>query len=175
MSLNNKEITSSAGENQEQLSIEDLFVTYKTPIYQFVYRYCQDVQLSMDIVQDTFVRFHKYQVQFDENKSSLKTYLFRMAYQIMANRLKRRNSMKKLFPFLYQQNHQLELSLEDKLSIQAAIQQLPDEQRAVILLTYYHDLPQKEISKILEIPIGTVKSRLHASLKKLKVLLEVPE
>lgn len=175
MNLNSKESGCPSSEKQGELSIEELFDTYKTPIYQFVYRYCQDEQLSMDIVQDTFVRFHKYQVQFDENKSSLKTYLFRMAYQIMVNRLKRRNRMIRLLPFLFQQDHKQYLSLDDKLSIQAAIQELPDEQRAVILLTYYHDLTQKDISKILEIPIGTVKSRLHASLKKLKVLLEVPE
>ena len=175
MNLNNEELDFSAGERQERFSIEELFEAYKTAIYQFVYRYCQDEQLSMDIVQDTFVRFHKYQVQFDENKSSLKTYLFRMAYQIMVNRLNRHNRMKKLLPFLFQQNDNVEISLDDKLSIQAAIQQLPDEQRAVILLTYYHDLTQQDISDILDIPIGTVKSRLHASLKKLKVLLEVPE
>lgn len=170
MSLNNK---SMSIERQEELTTEELFVTYKKPIYQFVYRYCQDEQLSIDIVQDTFVRFHKYQADFDENKSSLKTFLFRMAYQLMINRLKRRSRMKKLLPFLYQQNEQHGLSLDDKLNIQAAIKELPDDQRVVILLTYYHDLTQKDISTILEIPIGTVKSRLHSSLKKLKVLLEV--
>ncbi|MFD2212457.1 RNA polymerase sigma factor [Metabacillus endolithicus] len=174
MSLNKDFSYADDGKHDEQ-SIEELFVTYKPSIYQFVYRYCQDEQLSIDIVQDTFIRFHKYHETFDESKSSVKTFLFRMAYQIMINRLKRRNRFKKLLPFLYQQNDQHELPLEDKLTIQSAIQQLPDDQRAVILLTYYHDQTQKEISKILEIPIGTVKSRLHTSLKKLKVLLEVKE
>ena len=77
--------------------------------------------------------------------------------------------MKKLLPFLYQQQ---ELSHEDTLSVQAAIQQLTEEQRAVVLLTYYHNLAQRDISKILAIPVGTVKSRLHTALKKLKGLLE---
>ncbi|WP_164669345.1 RNA polymerase sigma factor [Virgibacillus doumboii] len=168
----NKEVASADFEKRDDHSIEELFVTYKAPIYQFVYRYCQDEQLSIDIVQDTFVRFHKYQEHFDEEKSSIKTYLFRMAYQLMINRLKKRTRMKKKLPFLYMQNEQQVLSHEDKLSIQAVIQQLPDEQRAVILLTYYHDLKQKDISEILKIPVGTVKSRLHVSLKKLRVLLE---
>ncbi|WP_077603328.1 RNA polymerase sigma factor [Oceanobacillus sojae] len=61
------------------------------------------------------------------------------------------------------------------MTVQTVIQQLPKERRAVILLTYYYDLTQKDISEVLEIPIGTVKSRLHASLKKLKVLLEGKE
>jgi RNA polymerase sigma-70 factor, ECF subfamily len=171
----NKDLSIVDDGKQDEHSIEEIFVSYKPSIYQFVYRYCQDEQLSVDIVQDTFIRFHKYHGNFDESKSSLKTFLFRMAYQIMMNRLKRRSRFKKLLPFLYQQNEQQEFPIEDKLTIQSAIQQLPDDQRAVILLTYYHDQTQKEISKILEIPIGTVKSRLHASLKKLKVLLEVKE
>lgn len=160
-------------EQEEQYSLEELFVSYKTPIYLFIYRYCEEEQLSIDIVQDTFLRFHKYQHQFDARKSSIKTYLFRMAYQLMINRLNKRQRWKKLLPFLYQQEAQHEsMSSIDKLTIQEAIKQLPEHQRAIILLTYYHDLSQKEIAKILEIPIGTVKSRLHASLKRLKELLE---
>lgn len=173
MSLN-KEIDSCM-EKQDPYSAEALFATYKTAIYQFVYRYCQDEQMSLDLVQDTFVRFSKYRESFDERKSSIKTYLFRMAYQLMINRLNKRNRMKKLLPFLYIQNQTDNVSTEERLTIQAAIQQLPSEQRAVILLTYYHDLTQKDISEILGIPLGTVKSRLHVSLKKLREMLEVGE
>lgn len=170
----NKEVIPIA-ENKDAYSLEVLFVTYKTPIYHFVYRYCQDEQLSLDIVQDTFIRFSKYQNSFDGEKSNIKTYLFRMAYQLMINRLKRRDRLHKLLPFLYIRNQKQIVSSEDRISIQGAIQQLPTEQRAVIILTYYHDLSQKDISLILEIPVGTVKSRLHAALKKLRKLLEVDE
>ncbi len=158
-----------------EMDMEKLFMTYKTPIYHFVYRYCQDEQLCLDLVQDTFIRFEKYQKQFDEEKSSIKTYLFRMAYQLMINRLKRRQRLEKILPFLYAESQRHTFSHEDKLTVQAAIRQLPDEQRAVIILTYYHDMTQKDISEILAIPIGTVKSRLHTSLGKLKIVLEVSE
>lgn len=166
MSLNNKDVS---------IDIEELFITYKKPIYQFIYRYCQDEQLCLDLVQDTFIRFQKYQKHFNEEKSSIKTYLFRMAYQLMINRLKRRSRLEKILPFLYVQSQQHTLAHEDKITVQSAILQLPDEQRAVILLTYYHDMTQKDISEVLDIPIGTVKSRLHTSLRKLKGLLEVRE
>ncbi|GAA0496991.1 RNA polymerase sigma factor [Salinibacillus aidingensis] len=171
MSSNN-DAASYESKKRVEHTIEELFVIYKAPIYRFVFRYCQDEQLCLDLVQDTFVKFHKYQAYFDEKKSNIKTYLFRIAYQLMINRLKKRSRMKKILPFLYVNSQQQNLSYEDKFTIQAAIQQLPDKQRAVILLTYYHDLTQKDISGILEIPIGTVKSRLDASLKKLKALLE---
>ena len=174
MNLNKNTESEDVGKHEEN-SLEELFVMYQNPIYRFVYRYCQDEQLSMDIVQDTFVRFHKYRRRFDGTKSSIKTYLFRMAYQLMINRLKKRSRWRKLLPFLYEENVKQEFPLEEKLTVQVAIQQLSDQQRAVILLTYYHDLTQKEIANILEIPIGTVKSRLQASLKNLKGILEVDE
>lgn len=171
MSLNKREVPSSDEEIKNKI-LEELFLTYKTPIYQFIYRYSQDEQLSIDLVQDTFVRFHKYHDHFDETKSSIKTYLFRIAYQLMVNRLKKRKRWKKLLPFLYQQKEREHVSYEDKLTIQHAIRKLPEHQRAVIILTYYHDLHQREIAEILEIPVGTVKSRLHTSLKRLRQLLE---
>ncbi len=52
--------------------------------------------------------------------------------------------------------------------VQQAIAALPDKQRAIILLVYYEDLPQNEIASILDIPIGTVKSRLHKAMSTLK-------
>lgn len=168
----NKEVVSHL-EKDDSYSLEELFITYKTPIYQFIYRYCQDEQLSMDLVQDTFIRFIKYKHQFDASKSSIKTYLFRMAYQLMVNKLKRRKRWRKVLPFLYVQDEKQPILSEDKLSVQQAIMELPDGERAVILLTYYHDLKQKEISEVLDIPLGTVKSRLHSALKKLRNRLEV--
>ena len=171
MSLNNE--IAAKMEFQAEYSLEELFVAYKTPIYLFVYRYCQDEQMSHDIVQDTFVRFAKYEKRYDKEKSNIKTYLFQMAYQIMVNRLKKQERWKKLLPFFYIHHEKKQVSTDDKLTIQEAIKQLPKEHRAVVLLTYYHDLPQKEIGEILSIPVGTVKSRLHAALKTLKALLEV--
>src|SRR5699024_4305278 len=90
MCLNNEELTHNAFENQMNASIEDLCVDYKVTIYQFVYRYCQGEQLNHDIVQDTFIRFFKYQERYDDKKSSVKTYLFR---------LKRQSRFRRLLPF----------------------------------------------------------------------------
>ena len=68
-----------------------------------------------------------------------------------------------------------EFSHEDRLTVREAILKVPEEQRAVLILSYYHDMQQKEIAEVLDIPVGTVKSRLHNGIKKLKQLLEVDE
>ncbi|RWZ60600.1 RNA polymerase sigma factor [Halobacillus fulvus] len=159
-------------DGQEQLSIDQIYTLYSKPIYSFILRYTRDEQLSMDIVQDTFVRFQSTKRPYDPLKGTLKAFLFQMAYRLMVNKLNRRKKWKALLPFLVPDPVN-ERTQDDKMTIQHAIASLPEQQRAVILLSYYHDLPHKEISKILDIPVGTVKSRLHSAIHTLKKQLEV--
>jgi RNA polymerase sigma-70 factor (ECF subfamily) len=64
---------------------------------------------------------------------------------------------------------------ERKDLVRASVEQLPDFLRQVLLLAYYQGLKYREIADILEIPVGTVKSRLHAALIKLQeVWAEAP-
>lgn len=167
MSLNKQEATWNAKQ------IEDIYLAYKDHLYRFLYRYTADSQLSIDLVQDTFIKFQKYAARFDVGKASIKTYLYQMAYQLMINKLNRRKRFQTYLPFLFSQQNRDPVSVEDRLTIQLAIRQLPDKQRSVILLAYYHDMEQKEIAEILQIPVGTVKSRLHTAIAKLKELMEV--
>ena len=55
---------------------------------------------------------------------------------------------------------------EKKVQVRKAIDTLPENLRQVLLLAYFHELKYQEISEVLEIPLGTVKSRLHAALEK---------
>lgn len=64
------------------------------------------------------------------------------------------------------------LQKQMQLQLRKAIQALPFKQRTVIYLFYFADLPVKEISTLLKIPEGTVKSRLNAAKKTIKVKLE---
>ena len=54
-----------------------------------------------------------------------------------------------------------------KAWVRASVDRLPDFLRQVVVLAYYQGLKYREIAEILEIPVGTVKSRLHAALLKL--------
>lgn len=57
---------------------------------------------------------------------------------------------------------------ETKLDLLEAVHQLPSPQRDVVLLFYYHDRTLEDIAEIMGCPLGTVKSRLHQGLNKLK-------
>ena len=62
--------------------------------------------------------------------------------------------------------------LAEEEIIQEAIRKLTDRQRAVVVLRYFWDLPYAEIAQILEIPLGTVKSRSDLALKALRKAIE---
>ena len=53
-------------------------------------------------------------------------------------------------------------------AVRQAIAALPDQQRAALILAKYHDTPYAEIAEILDVPIGTVMSRLHRGRKQLQ-------
>lgn len=57
---------------------------------------------------------------------------------------------------------------ERRQLVRAAVEQLPDFLKQVVILAYYQSLKYKEIADILNIPVGTVKSRLHTALCKLQ-------
>ncbi|MFK3937768.1 RNA polymerase sigma factor [Alkalihalobacillus sp. NPDC078783] len=161
----------TAYQNGDERALERIFERYRNSIYRFLYRYSRDEQLSIDLVQDTFVALQTKKRQFDHTKGQLKAYLFQIAYRLMITKLNRRKKWNYILPFLVPVERQ-EVSIADRLTIQAAIDTLPELQRAVILLVYYHDLKQDEVATILMIPVGTVKSRLHKAIKNLKQRLE---
>ncbi|MGB7998925.1 MAG: RNA polymerase sigma factor [Anaerobacillus sp.] len=169
-----KESQSFPLEQSLSMTFETIYLTHKDSLYRFLYRYTRDEQLCIDLVQDTFVKFHKFQDRYDVTRASLKTYLFKIGYQLMINKMKRRAKWQTILPFLVKKEEIFSCDSVEKMTIQWAIGKLPEKQRAVILLIYYHDMTQKETADVLEIPVGTVKSRLSTAIKRLRELLEGP-
>ncbi|MGE8206628.1 RNA polymerase sigma factor [Heyndrickxia sp. NPDC080065] len=174
MSLNNCEELFIEFQQGKLDALDSIYLAYKNPLYCFIYRYTNNEQLSIDIVQDTFEKLHKKKHQYNPEKGSFKTYLFQIAYNTMITKINRQNRLKALLPFLAQPISQ-PISSEEKLTVRAALQALPENLRAVVILMYYHDLTQKDIAEVLNIPLGTVKSRLSRALKRLKEDLEVKD
>lgn len=148
-----------------------LYERLHEPLYSFLFRYTTEQQISVDTVHDAFETLQKKKHEFAVEKGTVKSYLFQIAYRILLNKLNRRKRWRAILPFLVPTSIQ-SISPDDKMAIQQAITNLPEKQRAVILLAYYEDLPQDEIAQVLAIPLGTVKSRLHNAIKSLKEALK---
>ncbi|SMF63336.1 RNA polymerase sigma factor [Pseudobacteriovorax antillogorgiicola] len=125
-----------------------------------------------DAVQETFSKVYFGLDQFD-HKSRLDTWIYRIAVNTAYDFNRKRLSWKKLLSSwlesqrLYQSNSKLpSLELED------ALNSLAFAERTIVVLFYMQGHNQEEISEILAIPVGTVKSRLHKARQKLAKILK---
>lgn len=130
-----------------------------------------------DVGQETFIRFYKNLKKF-RGESSIGTYLTRIAINLSLNELKRRRRRATLFfqrPIeeIYdipdaKANSELN---EEKEIVQQALQKLESRFRSVVVLRLIDGYSTEETARILDVPIGTVLSRLSRAQKKLKELL----
>lgn len=130
-----------------------------------------------DVGQETFIRFYKSLKNF-RKESTVGTYLTRIAINLSLNELKRR---KKRSMFFFQKEGDEQFNIpddsaqtdysQDREMVQQAIQKLEPQFRSVIVLRLIDGYSTEETAEILNIPLGTVLSRLARAQKKLKELL----
>jgi RNA polymerase sigma-70 factor (ECF subfamily) len=168
-----------------------LIVKYQDRVYNTIYKICQNYDDAAELTQDTFVKVLE-NINSFRGKSSFYTWLFRVAVNHTLNYCKRRF---KLSPMsLDAENDQVEESKQKLQTVLAdpngvdpvvvaqqkelsqiivnLIAQLQEEYRVVLVLRDVEQMTYDEIAEVLEIEIGTVKSRLSRARTKLRQLLE---
>ena len=136
--------------------------------------YCAEAE---DVGQETFVRLYKSLGQY-RGEASLKTYITRIAMNLSLNELKRRKRRReRISGTPVEEFHNLEAKGEGaerrdtRETVQKAIGQLDDKFRPVIVLRLIDGYSTDETARILDIPVGTVLSRLARAQEKLKAVL----
>ncbi|MFO7936295.1 MAG: RNA polymerase sigma factor [Kiritimatiellia bacterium] len=129
-----------------------------------------------DLVQKTFLRLYRSRIRY-QRRARLTTFLFMMARQVWIDELRSRSRFDRLKKELAEntENHCRPTShLSDaRMDIAEALKRISPEMRMVVELGVYQGLPYAEIAEILDIPAGTVKSRMFNALKKLRKILAV--
>ena len=160
----------------DQDSFAILFERYKNLVYRTAYLMLNDSEEADETLQEVFLKVFQSLSSFQPSRAAFTTWLYRITINDCLNRLR-----KKRFTFLslewaWRDNHR-ELSFQDRYleedeNIHMALTGLSDKLRAVIVLRYYGELSYAEIAESLDIPLGTVKSRLDLGLRTLRSELE---
>ena len=146
-------------------------------VMNVIYRMCGDAQVAEDAAQETFIRAWLHLGSFRVDLS-LRNWLYRIALNTATDILRKE---KRILPGDVDDFQLADpqpgpegiyLQEERTALVQAAIQSLPDASRAVLVLKEYEGLSYREIADALDIPIGTVMSRLNYARKTLKEKLE---
>lgn len=165
-------ITRSQAGDQDAFAV--LFEQYKNLVYKTAYLMLGHSADAEDALQEIFVLVYRGLSNFDPKKGAFTTWLYRITIRYCLNyRRKRCVTCQPLNDALLATPSRLEV--EDTETVQQAIERLKPRLRAVIVLRYYWDLPYHEVAQVLEIPLGTVKSRLNQALKKLRQALTNPD
>ncbi|MDT8978352.1 RNA polymerase sigma factor [Paenibacillus sp. chi10] len=155
----------------------EFFERYNRDVYRTCYYMLRNASDAEDVCQEVFM---KALTSGWEQVEFLKTWLMRITVNHCLNHLRKKKSrwMKEKVLFLFQRE-QVEPSIltvveqkESEDEWKRRLAKLPDKIRIVITLRYTNDLPLADIADILDIPLGTVKSRLNRGLKMMRVILD---
>lgn len=175
----------------DRRAFEQLVRRYEGELYSYLRRYLSDAAMAEDAFQATFLQIHLKCDQFDESRP-FRPWLYTIATNqaIDASRRNKRHRMVSL-DRRNRRGHNddvgslLEMSEADvpgphcameseerRALVRQAIDDLPETLRSAVTLIYYQGLKYREAAEVLDIPVGTVKSRLHAAVHKLNEIFE---
>ncbi|HZN63595.1 MAG TPA: sigma-70 family RNA polymerase sigma factor, partial [Planctomycetota bacterium] len=141
-------------------AFQELYEAYQKPLANFLYRMCWNRALVDDLVQEVFLRVWRSREQY-EPTAKVSTYLFRIASNLWINHAekKRETALGDADrPAGGAPEEPLERS-EAQQAVKRAVDALPEGERLCLVLSEYNGLKYAEISEVLGIPVGTVKSR----------------
>ena len=164
-------------------SFAELAIEHLDTLYRGALRLTRDPDQAQDLVQDTYARALRYQASFKPG-TNLKAWLFAIMRNLFWDRVKAGRGEVSLdqeseedfglYERLEDESAHPELDVLDRIAaseVVAAVDQLPPAYREVVMLVDVEGFAYKEAADILEVPIGTVMSRLHRARRKLQRLL----
>lgn len=166
----------------DQHAYSDIVSLYQQRVYQVCFRMLNDRHEAEDIAQEAFIRAYTNLHTFDL-KRKFSTWLFRIATNLCIDRIRKKKPDYYLDAEvtgtdgldMYSQISSTDRLPEEEIErmelqerIQYEISCLPDKYRMVIILKYIEELPLQEISDILDMPLGTVKTRIHRGREALR-------
>jgi RNA polymerase sigma-70 factor (ECF subfamily) len=161
-------------------ALGELYDRYGHMVFRTALAITGDESVAGDLLHDVFLRVHRFSNRIDPGRP-FEPWLYRVTANLTYTWIKRRKRwllqpLEEMAEWLmgskkYMPSYQVE-KFEEWRGVYQAIETLPLRHRAVIVLHYFNDLSLQEISEALDIPVGTVKSRLHYGRQTLRKYLE---
>jgi RNA polymerase sigma-70 factor (ECF subfamily) len=165
-------------------AFEPLVERYRERVWRLAYHYLRDREEAWDVAQEAFVRAWQALPSF-RGQSAFYTWLFRIAVNVATDRARQRAAQgralgtervpaedwERLMVAQEGGPEDTAARAEQRRRIRQALAALPDHHRTIIMLSDVEGLSYREIAEVLEIPMGTVMSRLHHARKRLRQVL----
>ncbi len=152
---------------------------YQKKVFQLAYSYFRNKEDALDIVQETFLRFHQKAHMFEGGKN-FQNWLLQIAKNVCIDyyrkhhkknkELRRVENIEEMNHVSYDSSHH-DPSSDLKEIFSRCMEKLSDKQRMIFVMKHYNHLQYKEIAEILNIALGTVKSLHFKAVRNLRTLM----
>ena len=162
-------------------ALEALYDRYGRAAYSLARRILTEETLAQDVVQEVFLSLWRDARRFDAGRGTVATYLLSMTHHRAVDVVRREENLRRWRT----SDEGLELApdpkarVEDEVEaserrseVRAALAELPAAQREALLLAYFGGYTQREVAALVGVPLGTVKTRMAAGMRKMKEALQ---
>ena len=170
---------------------EELVQRYERPLFAYLCRYLGNAEDAEDVFQSAFMKVHLKIEQFEEGRK-FRPWLYRIATNIAIDRLRRRQKSPKIiyesdfgpneneeYSCVFLQSlagseplpHDYADTREQMERLHHAIAELPEKLRSILHLVYFQGLTYRDTAEVLNIPFGSVTTRLGSAIKRLNSVL----
>jgi RNA polymerase sigma factor (sigma-70 family) len=163
--------------NGDEAALGELYDRFGRVAYGLALRVLRDERLAEDAVQEAFLAIWRQAASFQPDRAAAQTWVLTLVHRRAVD-LVRREERRRADPLAPTAEVPGGASAAEdadlrrrREAVQQALEQLPEEQRRPIELAYYGGLSQSELAEQLGEPLGTIKSRMFAGLKRLRELL----
>lgn len=152
---------------KEGLSL--LYDKYASALYGVIYRVLQNTEAAEEVLQDTVLKIWNNALKYDAAKGNLLTWIVNIARNAAIDRVRLKS-----FNVKNEKIEDISFVLSEAglnpetIGLKDLTKKLNPEQRAIVDLIYFKGYTQSEAAEALEIPLGTVKSRLYAAINRLR-------
>jgi RNA polymerase sigma-70 factor (ECF subfamily) len=173
-----RRLIEAVAKNLDRAAFADLFDRLAPRIKSFMLRKGVSAELAEDLVQDTMIAVWTKAGMYAPDKGSVTGWVFTIARNLRIDRLRRNSNVTftaiEDFDFACE-----ELGPDEHLALQQerdgvakALETIPEDQKQILILSYIEDVPQSAIAERLNLPLGTVKSRMRLAYGRLRKTLE---
>ncbi|MBD0832371.1 RNA polymerase sigma factor [Aestuariibaculum sediminum] len=158
-------------ERGDKKAISLLYENYADSLYGVIKKIIADDDTAQDVLQETFVKIWRYSKKYDSSKAKLFTWLYRIAYNSAIDKvrsLKNKDGNEVQIEETYVYKLSASEINQDVLDIKKHLGSLDEKYQIVLNALFFEGMTQQEASDELDIPLGTIKSRLKIGLRELK-------
>ena len=168
----------AVAEKQDRAAFSELFAYYAPRVKSYIMRLGSDNAQAEEISQDVMVTVWRKASLFDRSQASVSTWIFRIARNRRIDVFRRTKKPDldpeetMLLPSGVEAPDARVDAMETEARVRAAMKDLPGEQLQLLQLSFYEGLSHSEIAAKLDVPLGTVKSRIRLAFSKMKANLD---